>query len=592
MKQLKEFQKTGVKFLIERKTALLADDMGLGKTVQAAAAIQQLHPKKAIIITLATLKINWERELKSWITHDYKYQTLFKTSDIVDPDANIIIVNYDLIIYDKIKSQLSKFNYDIMILDEAHNLSNPEAKRTKRVYSNTGLIRQTKRIYALTGTPVRNRPKDFYITLKVLAPECIEPYTDYEAYATRFCGAYYDSYGGLKDKGASNIEELAERIKPFMLRRTKEEVLKELPPLIEKTIELEMTPEIEEVLNEEIELREDISEFSTNGELGAQAKVRRLLGLAKLPQVYEYIENVLQTEEKIVIFAFHRDVIDSIRTHFKGKGCRVIQGGMTPKLKQMEVDLFVKDPNSRIFIGQFTAAGFGVDGLQKVANNVIFAEVDWVPGNMDQARDRLYRMGQLKPVIAHYLITPETLEDDILQTVIKKKQVITRLMSNTHEKEKEKTDMTLEQSLERIANSLEKLVGVQESMVGMAANAELACNTCEKTEAVAEPKTEEPKKRSAKKKSEPKAETPVVEAEVVTSSVDDLLGLDSPVETEPVAYTLDDIRTKCSEILSTGDKQANVTKISEVFKKFGYAKITDIQEKDFTNVMNGLKEVA
>ena len=141
------------------------------------------------------------------------------------------------------------------------------------------------------------------ITLKVLAPECIEPYTDYEAYATRFCGAYYDSYGGLKDKGASNIEELAERIKPFMLRRTKEEVLKELPPLIEKTIELEMTPEIEEVLNEEIELREDISEFSTNGELGAQAKVRRLLGLAKLPQVYEYIENVLQTEEKIVIFA-------------------------------------------------------------------------------------------------------------------------------------------------------------------------------------------------------------------------------------------------------------------------------------------------
>lgn len=589
MKQLKEFQKIGVKFLTERKTALLADDMGLGKTVQAAATIQQLHPNRVIIITPATLKINWYRELKEWITHEYKYQVIYKTTDIVDPSANIIIVNYDLIIYDKIKTQLNKLEYDVMILDEAHNLSNPEAKRTKRIYSNSGLIRQAKRVYALTGTPVRNRPKDFYITLKVLAPECIEPYTDYEAYATRFCGAYYDSYGTLKDKGSSNIEELAERIKPFMLRRTKEEVLTELPPLIEKTIELELTPEIEAVINEEVELEENISDFSENGELGKQAKIRRLLGLAKLPQVFEYIENLLQSEEKIIIFTYHRDVINAIRTHFKGKGCRVIQGGMTTKLKQMEVDLFIKDPNSRIFIGQYVAAGFGVDGLQKVASNVVFSEPDWVPGNMDQARDRAYRMGQTKPVVVHYLIVPETLEDNIFKTAIGKKQVITCLMSDTHEKEKEKTVMTLEQSLERIANSLEKLVGVQEAMIRVANGAELACNSCEKAEVVEEVKAEEPKKKSAKKKAEPKTEEKTAEVVEDTSNVDDLLGLAGEA---PITYTIDDLRTECSKILSSGDKQAKVTAISEVFKKFGYTKITDIKEKDFANVMQGLKEVA
>ncbi len=589
MKQLKEFQKTGVKFLINRETALLADDMGLGKTVQAAAAIQELHPKRTVIVTLATLKINWERELKSWISHNYKYQILFKVSDTVDSEANIIIVNYDLLIFDNIRNQLNKLDYDIMILDEAHNLSNPEAKRTKRIYSNTGLIRRVKRVYALTGTPVRNRPKDFYITLKVLAPECIEPYTDYEAYAARYCGAYYDSYGSLKDKGASNIEELAERIKPFMLRRTKEEVLKELPPLIEKTIELELTPEIEEVLKEEEELTENISEFSSNGELGAQAKTRRLLGLAKLPQVYEYIENILQTEEKIVVFAFHRDVIDAIRTHFKGMGCRVIQGGLTPKLKQMEVDLFIKDPNSRIFVGQYTAAGFGVDGLQKVSSNVVFAEIDWVPGNMEQARDRLRRIGQTKSVVAHYLVTPETLEDNMLQTVIRKKQVIHRLMSDTHEKEKEKTVMTLEQSLERVAVALEELVKQNAELKSAIGNMETcACGA----ENVA---SEEPKKKAPKKKAEPKP-TPEVVPEVVpegvpvsTSSVDDLLGIDTAVES--VKFTLDDIRTKCSKILETGDKQAKVGQISDLLKKYGYAKITEIKEQDFANFMNDLEGV-
>lgn len=593
MKQLKNFQKIGVKFLTDRKTALLADDMGLGKTVQTAAAIEQLRPKLALIVTLATLKINWGRELQEWVTHNYKYQTLFKTDDIVDPNANIIIVNYDLLIYDKIQKQLNKLDYDVIILDEGHCLSNMEAKRTKRVYSNDGLIRKSKRVYVLTGTPVRNRPKDFFVTLSVLAPECIEPYTSYEAYAVRYCGAYYDDYGKLNDKGASNVEELAERIKPFMLRRTKEEVLPELPPLIEKTIELELTPEIQEVLEQECELEECINEYAPNSELGVQATTRRLLGLAKLPQVFDYVNNLLETQEKIVIFAYHKDVIDSIRTHFKGKGCRVIQGGLTPKLKQMEVDLFIKDPNSRIFIGQYTAAGFGVDGLQKVANNIVFAEIDWVPGNMEQARDRVRRMGQTNPVVAHYLVTPETLEDNMLQTVIRKKQVISCLMSDTKEKEKkEETVMTLEQTLERVAVALEQLVAQNENVKTAIAQMETCSCNCAETK-------EEPKKAKAtKKKAEPKAEEvtpvavaePVAEEPVADTAVDDLLGME--VGTCSPAYTIDDIRTSCSHILSTGDKQANVAKISEIFKKYGYTKITEIQEKDFNSIMDDLKAVA
>lgn len=586
MKQLKEFQKTGVKFLIDRKTALLADDMGLGKTVQAAAAINELKPQRVLVLTLASLKINWERELRTWADKYYNYQIIFKTTDKIDSTANIIICNYDLIIYPDIKKQLRRLHYNIVILDEAHNLSNMEAKRSKAVYSDTGLIRTADRVYALTGTPVRNRPKDFYIMLKVLAPECIEPYVSYENYAQRYCAAFYDSYGALNDKGASNIEELAENIKPFMLRRTKNEVLQELPPLIEKTIELELTPDIQKVLDDESELEEDINDYNNSG-LGVQATIRRELGLAKLPQVYEYIKNILEQQEKVVIFAYHRDVINTIRKDFAGYGCRVIMGGMGAKLKQMEVDLFVNDPHSRIFIGQYTAAGFGIDGLQKVASHVIFAEMDWVPGNIEQARDRIRRIGQNNPVTAHYLVIPNTLEDNMLQAVIKKGKVITRLLSNT-EKEKEEKDMTLEQSLERIATALETIAG---------AKAVCSCNSCEEQGPAEEPKpAEQPKKKAAKKKAEAKLVevTPqVVEAEPVEETTDDIFG--TPAAEPAPSYTRDDLINAFKDFLgklSDEDRNFGVTEAKKILTKYGYDKVPDVQEKDYANVISDLKAAA
>lgn len=589
-KQLKDFQKIGIKFLTGKKRRLLADDMGLGKTVQAAGAINELNPKKVLVITLATLKINWMRELIEWTHENFEYQILYKVKDIVNRKANIIIANYDLVIYPEIFKQLKNIDFDILILDEAHNLSNMKAKRTQKILNNEGLVRNSKRVYALTGTPVRNRPKDFYVLLKVLAPEVIHPFLSYEAYAKRYCGGFYDSYGVLNDKGASNIEELNERLKSFMLRRTKEEVLTELPPVVEKIIPLEMTSEIIDVLKEEENLIEDVNEYSPNSELGIQATIRRQLGEAKLPQVFEYIENLLKTEEKIVIFAYHREVINHIRIYFAGYGVRCIQGGMTNQLKQMEVDLFIKDKNSRIFVGQMTAAGFGVDGLQKVSSNVVFAEIDWVPGNMDQARDRLVRIGQNNTVVAHYLVIPDTLEDNMMKSVISKGKVITRLLSNTNKKEEK--NMTIEQTLDRIATALEKIVDA--------------------IPAETKPETE-PKKRSAKK-SAPKTETaivdtpvpepmPVIDVEPVTEPVEpeevDLdLGLEvSPVE-EPKKYTMDEVRNAISDFISSfpldtdGKRTTGKKAALEVLNRYGYTKIPEIQEKDFAAIIADVSKKA
>lgn len=597
MKQLKDFQKTGVKFMINRSTALLADDMGLGKTVQAATVIKELKCKRALILTLATLKIHWERELKSWINEELKCQVVLHVADKIDKSADIIICNYDLIIYKEIRKQLRDLDYDVVILDEAHTLSNKDAQRTRAVYdSKYGVIRSAKRVYPLTGTPVRNRPKDFYIMLKILAPHCIEPYLSYEAYAQRYCGAYYNSYGVLNDKGASNIEELAEKIKPFMLRRTKDEVLTELPPLIEKTIPLELTSEIEGVINKEQELYENINGYSENCELGVQATTRRLLGLAKLPQVIEYVRNLLLTQQKLVIFAYHREVINRIRKELKGYGVRVIAGGLTPKLKQMEVDLFIKDANSRIFVGQYTAAGFGLDGLQKAASHIVFAEIDWVPGNIEQARDRIRRIGQINPVVAHYLIIPNTLEDNMLQAVIKKKQVIEKLISKNEnilsdmKKEKEKKDMTIEENLEKIANSLEKLVKVQEAMICMANRTKSEYNP-----SVEQPK-EEPKKKttkkSATKKNEPQSEViePIVEAEPITTDVDDFMAEVENVPEPTRVYTQDDVRTAFSQFIArySQDRNISISKAKEILTQHGCQKVNEIPEEKFEIIIKEL----
>lgn len=583
------FQKVGIKFLVARETALLADDMGLGKTVQVAGALSLLRPKRAIILTLASLKINWLRELTLWVPKKYKYHIVYKIKETIPQDAEIIILNYDLLIHKKVFDQLKNRDYDVLVLDEAHNLSNMKAKRTGKVFNNRGLVRIAKRTYALTGTPVRNRPKDFYVMLRVLAPEVIAPYLDYESFVMRYCGGYRDSYGVLQDNGASNIEELNERLKTFMLRRRKEEVLKELPKVIEKTVELERTAEIEAVLREEENLLENMNEFNPNSELGVQATIRRQLGEAKLKQILEYLDNLLKTEDKVVVFAYHKNVINAIRLHLRGCMVRCVQGGMDAKMKQFEVDLFVNDPSSRLFVGQITAAGFGIDGLQKVANHVVFAELDWVPGNLEQARDRVVRIGQTKPVMVHYLVVPDSLESVMLASVIKKGKVIAKLLEQKSNTEGE-IEMTLESTLERIANALEAQNEILGAMQGVGVAVEAKEND-EKVKAIAkeEPK-ETPKKDTKKssKKSTKKAEP--VEAEIVDEDDDIDLDLDLDDEDEEEALTLDDVRATINDFIGTfGDQKDGKKAVIEVLNNYGYSKIPEIKEKDFAAIVKDLK---
>ena len=423
-KILKPFQIAGRDFLASRPYALLADDMGLGKTVQAIAAAEAVGAKKILVICPASVRGGWKQEILE-CGADFKFTGalwhILSYNEACKPHKNILP------------------EYDVLILDEAHYLKNPDAQRTQAVLGNKGLVRRAKRVWALTGTPILNRPVELYPMLKVMAASAIAPFTTFALYAHQFCGAFWDGRG-LNVRGASHLPELKKRLEGFMLRRTQEEVLTELPDLIVSRVPLSLTAEAEKNIwdfEREVQDRDALLSPTAEafGQLGDLATLMRVTGEAKVPAAAAYINTLLETERKVVVFAHHREVIRLLDVALGQHGVVTYQGGMTDQQKADAIAGF-QTLGCRVFIGNIKAAGTGINGLQNVASHVVFAELSWVPGEMAQAIGRLKRMGQnARRVHAHVLHAPGTLESAVLAVHDGKNAVIDKLMG----REKEET---------------------------------------------------------------------------------------------------------------------------------------------------------
>jgi SWI/SNF-related matrix-associated actin-dependent regulator 1 of chromatin subfamily A len=472
MKELFEYQKDGINWLTNRDTqipkhSILGDDMGLGKTVQLISAAKAVNAKRILVLCPATIKINWMREFVAW--SDYRNIFIVSTSkDIIPENTQVVICNYDLVIKKSIKEQILRFKYDVGIMDECHYLQSTESQRTKSVLARGGVIWACDYKWGATGTPMPNRPKNLYPILRSLAPYVIAPYTDYMDYAYRFCAGHMGAFG-FDDTGCSHAEELGERLKPFMLRRLKEEVLAQLPEKTIQYIYLERTKEIQRVMDLEAQLsEEEINSILEFRALGSFAKIRNELAQAKLPQCIKIIKEQMTTLNKVVIGFYHREVLNRLKEALEDYGICVVTGGMTGEQKQREIDEFVNNPEKKIFLGQIQAAGVGVDGLQKVCSEMILVETSWVPGDIDQFVDRLRRIGQKNNVHIQVLTVPESLEEDIITSELLKrrniKRVLKRIETTVSEKKtktrKENKIMSLENEVARIANALEEIAGV------------------------------------------------------------------------------------------------------------------------------------
>ena len=424
-----DHQKIAIEKLAGSKRFILADDMGLGKTTSTIIAALETGAKKILIVCPASLKINWQREIANYsdrpvfIAEGKKFST----------EDDFVIVNYDILknFHDtdpkkKEESILLQSNFDLVILDEAHMISNVQAQRTKII---NHFAKKVNRVWLLTGTPMTSRPMNYYNLLNLIESPVAQ---NWKAYAIRYCQGYQFSAGKRKVwnvSGASNLEELRDRTSKQILRRLKEEVL-DLPDKIITPVYLKLkSKEYENLMGEYYDWYDKNPDESTSltVQFSKLMKVRKVIANEKVKQTIEFTENILEQGKKVIIFTNFTDTLQTIYQHF-GKQAVYLDGSCSNAVRQQAVDQFQNNEKITVFVGNLKAAGVGL--TLTAAEVVIMNDLSFVPAEHSQAEDRAYRYGQKSNVLVYYPIFENSIEGAIYDILNKKKQIIRTVMGD------------------------------------------------------------------------------------------------------------------------------------------------------------------
>lgn len=435
------YQLKGIRYALGGRGTLIADEMGLGKTVQAIGVINAISNGRnditVVIVCPAFLRLNWHEELDRWMVNSCK----------------VSVVSYNKI---GLLSEDTCDSYiDILIIDEAHYIKNPESNRAIQLET---IAKRAKRVIALTGTPMENRPIELWQILKIVCPDKWTESMDsrgymlspdrkkshpgegpaFWAFAERYCDLKYSYYQtrfgrrkALDFSGASNLSELGQKLRATcMVRRLKKDVLTELPRKRRQLVILpsdandsDLLPHMSEENYEEVVERMKVERIAFED----WSRRRHEQALAKVDQCLRFIGDVLDETRKLIIFAHHTDVIEKLGS---GIGCELggnefsvtVTGEVSMKARDIAVKEFQENPLCRVIIGSIGAMGVGL--TLTAADHVIFVELDPVPGRLSQAEDRAHRIGQRKSVLVQHLVAQGSLCARMAQIVVKKQAVI------------------------------------------------------------------------------------------------------------------------------------------------------------------------
>jgi len=427
MIRLMPFQEIGRDFLCLRANAILADDMGLGKTFQILEAIKKLGLQSGIIVTPQSIRRSWVKRTREQIPLAF-IKEIISSKTVPDPSA-FNIVNYDIVWKEPLITLLKEQRWPLLVCDEFHYLKNIDANRTKKILGKNGLYNRCERVWVASGTPVLNRPIELYTVLRSLFPQSLgEKYLSYYDYAYRFCAAYQGNFG-FDCTGASNLLELAKILQSIMIRRLKQDVLKDLPAVTYDKIYLDPSDKLIRITQEERkQYNYGLKVSSENSSL------RQALGVIKVNAAIKHIRNMLEEKQKIVVFIWHKSVVDALMEEFKDHAVKYT-GGESAKEKEKAIWSFQTNPDVNLFIGNIQSSGFGVDGLQDVCDTAIFVEMSYVPNEIRQAIDRLNRIGQCSPIQVQFLVAEKSVDEDIIDNLSGKARNINVIMGERRDNE-------------------------------------------------------------------------------------------------------------------------------------------------------------
>jgi SWI/SNF-related matrix-associated actin-dependent regulator 1 of chromatin subfamily A len=453
------FQVEGVKWLEQNNgIGIISDEMGCGKSAQAVS-YAKLHKEQIPILVVcpASVKLQWKNEIKFWAKSS-SIEVLYGRTRYDLPSVKWYVINYDILgeevpkldehgnpiinRYGKEEKYFlpSSWVYEfvdrkvgLIILDECQFISH-DSIRTRAVR----LLKQSlpkAKLIGLSGTPIRNRPAEFFNILNLLAPKVFG--SKWKFYQ-KFCDPMHNGYGWTYT-GASNLEELHELVKPYMIRRLKSEVLKQLPSKIVTIVPLELE-EIERRNYNDAEekfkewLESHFKDFITIQE--QMEKLKQLAYLAKRNSVLQWIEDFLTTGKKLVVMTYHKMAMDDIYGKFNKVAVK-IDGSTSHKGRQEAKDKFIKDDSIKLFVGQILAAGVGVDGLQTVCDTMAMVEFTYTPADHAQAEDRLHRMSKdgkyADSVSIYYLVADGTIENSLVEMLVAKHKVTKKILDGKEE---------------------------------------------------------------------------------------------------------------------------------------------------------------
>lgn len=432
---LKPHQVSGIEFLHKTHGRCInADDPGLGKTRQAIEYVKEASGFPLVVVCPASVKGTWLAEIRKWAGDLPCHTMAGKSPEEIHPETKVLITSYNLL--SSRRQCISNFVGKTLVFDECHNLSNRETATTKAA---TAISRRFSHVIGLSGTPILNRPADFWPILHIIRPK---DYPKFQIFAWKYCSPEYRPWG-WDYTGASNLDKLAEEIKPFVIRRKRDVIADEMP---DQEIEIRLL---------EIDNREEYESARTGfakwmegrgHKLSAKAKkaekliqVGELLRLASrlkcrslVREIREY--RALYPERKLILFAHHDAMVGVLqRRVFSPDEPWLYIGGNTPSNKRQPIiDRFQNDPEARTIVCKTLSAGAGITLTAATASFI--CEIPWGASHLNQAMSRNYRIGQTEDVWVIIPVARDTIEHRVIQAVEDKQGLHDVLIDGTQVK--------------------------------------------------------------------------------------------------------------------------------------------------------------